>query len=252
MYQDKLSGLKKQLQQLKEGCHPEYNKRMKKLEQVYKERLKLNEVFYKFEIECVDREYVSEKRAAARDFEEKKIELRENLMVELEEKKKNIECERLAMELTGDSMEIKQVTTRKLRRRPNEPLPLPEKRRKTSPAQLNYLLDEYQIVDDLKMLNKGKPIQIRKPADTEGSLTVTESNLVEVRIEDGKLYYEKRWFHRGQPIYVESKESGKFSGVISAVGTTEIWVRKTTDNSKVRLYVAQLQKGKCTIRRRST
>ncbi|GBM16314.1 hypothetical protein AVEN_194054-1 [Araneus ventricosus] len=32
-----------------------------------------------------------------------------------------------------DSMEVKPVTTRKLRRRPNDPLPVPEKRRKTLP-----------------------------------------------------------------------------------------------------------------------
>lgn len=35
-------------------------------------------------------------------------------------------------------MEVKPVTTRKLRRRPNDPLPMPEKRRKTLP---NILYD---------------------------------------------------------------------------------------------------------------
>ena len=34
-------------------------------------------------------------------FQEKKIELKENLIVELEEKKKNIENERHSMDLTG-------------------------------------------------------------------------------------------------------------------------------------------------------
>jgi Sin3 histone deacetylase corepressor complex component SDS3 len=34
-------------------------------------------------------------------FQEKKIELKENLIVELEEKKRNIENERNSMELTG-------------------------------------------------------------------------------------------------------------------------------------------------------
>ena len=32
-----------------------------------------------------------------------------------------------------DSMEVKTITTRKLRRRPNDPTPIPEKRRKPSP-----------------------------------------------------------------------------------------------------------------------
>jgi len=38
MYQDKLASLKKQLQQLKEGTHPEYNRKLKRLEGQYKER----------------------------------------------------------------------------------------------------------------------------------------------------------------------------------------------------------------------
>ena len=45
----------------------------------------------------------------------------EQLIAELEEKQKLIEAERHNMELTGDSMEMKPITTRKLRRRANEP-----------------------------------------------------------------------------------------------------------------------------------
>lgn len=41
---------------------------------------------------------------------------------------------------------------------------------------------------------------------------------VETRIEDGKLLYEKRWFHRGQQIYVEGKEMPKFAATITAIG----------------------------------
>jgi hypothetical protein len=43
------------------------------------------------------------------------------LISELEEKQKMIETERHNMELTGDSMDLKPITTRKLRRRANEP-----------------------------------------------------------------------------------------------------------------------------------
>ena len=46
--------------------------------------------------------------------------LREQLIAELEEKQKMIEAERYSMELTGDSMDLKPITTRKLRRRANE------------------------------------------------------------------------------------------------------------------------------------
>lgn len=152
MYQDKLASLKKQLQQLKEEIHPEYMRRVKKLEHQYKERLRLNTIYRDYLEECVEKEYINEKKAAAKDLEEKKIEVRENLLTDLEEKRKVIESERYTMELTGDAMEVKPVMTRKLRRRPNDPIPIPEKRRKPPTAQLVYLLEEKEIETDLKQM----------------------------------------------------------------------------------------------------
>lgn len=56
--------------------------------------------------DVVEREYIAEKKAAAKEFEEKKIELRENLLNDFEDKRKLIENERSTMELNGDSMEV--------------------------------------------------------------------------------------------------------------------------------------------------
>lgn len=33
--------------------------------------------------------------------------------------------------------------------------------------------------------------------------------LFDVRVEEGKLHYEGKWFHKGQQVYVESKEHGQ-------------------------------------------
>uniref|UniRef100_A0A7N6C3J1 SDS3 homolog, SIN3A corepressor complex component n=1 Tax=Anabas testudineus TaxID=64144 RepID=A0A7N6C3J1_ANATE len=78
MYQDKLASLKRQLQQLQEGTLQEYQKRMKKLDQQYKERLrnagKLSST------EQVERNYIKEKKAAVKEFDDKKVELKENLI----------------------------------------------------------------------------------------------------------------------------------------------------------------------------
>ncbi|XP_061163641.1 sin3 histone deacetylase corepressor complex component SDS3-like isoform X2 [Saccostrea echinata] len=252
MYQDKLAHLKKQLQQLEEGTLPEYIKKRKKIDQNYKERIRINEIWREFELDVVEREYIKEKKASVKDFEEKKIELKENLILEFEEKKKNIENERNSMDLTGgfllsDSMEIKPVTTRKLRRRPNDPMPLPEKRRKQTP-ELNLYLDEGDILDDLRIINKvsGKPVS-KKVTPHPSPI---EAIIAEAKIDDGRLYYDKRWFHRNQPVFVESKDMGKFTGVITAVGTQEIWIRKIPDNCKMRISVGQLEKGQIFLRRR--
>ncbi|EDS43989.1 suppressor of defective silencing [Culex quinquefasciatus] len=352
MYQDKLASLKKQLDELRSGTHPEYLRRVKKLEHQYSERIRLNEIYREYLINCVERDYILEKNAAVKEYEEKKVDLKENLMTDFEDRRKMIETERATMELTGDSVDVKPTITRKLRRRPNEPLPVPEKRRKPTTGQLVLLLDEKEVENDLKLISRGKAAQVMRnhqqqqqqqanggsgsgssnshtqiaPITNNGtasivnnsvvapsstiptptplinasyqinsssvgssvaapsttttatpSSTVTSSELtlalpqstttpavssspvvaasqpspvstqpqtapttttpvngqppmaavvpvasqqnsaqpaplVETRIEDGKLLYERRWFHRGQPVYVEGRDIQRFSG----------------------------------------
>jgi len=69
-------------------------------------RLRLNIIYRDYLTEWVERDYIAEKKAAAKEFEEKKIDLKENLLTDMEEKRKMIESDRHTMELTGDSMEV--------------------------------------------------------------------------------------------------------------------------------------------------
>ncbi|OXB55946.1 hypothetical protein ASZ78_003890 [Callipepla squamata] len=270
MYQDKLASLKRQLQQLQEGTLQEYQKRMKKLDQQYKERIRNAELFLQLETDQVEKNYVKEKKAAAKEFEDKKIELKENLIAELEEKKKMIENEKLTMELTGvsdpysspsgpialqlcfsaDSMEVKPIMTRKLRRRPNDPVPIPDKRRKPAP---DILLHNHwrASVFEVGLKSPKRPASPSSPEHLPATPAESPAQRFEARIEDGKLYYDKRWYHKSQAIYLESKENTKISCVISSVGANEIWVRKTSDSTKMRIYLGQLQRGVFVIRRRS-
>ena len=34
-------------------------------------------------------------------------------------------------------------------------------------------------------------------------------SVCDVRVEEGKLFYENKWFHKGQQVFVESKEHGQ-------------------------------------------
>uniref|UniRef100_A0A8C9Q0M8 SDS3 homolog, SIN3A corepressor complex component n=1 Tax=Spermophilus dauricus TaxID=99837 RepID=A0A8C9Q0M8_SPEDA len=250
MYQDKLASLKRQLQQLQEGTLQEYQKRMRKLDQQYKERIR-----NAGETEQVERNYIKEKKAAVKEFEDKKVELKENLIAELEEKKKMIENEKLTMELTGDSMEVKPIMTRKLRRRPNDPVPIPDKRRKPAPDihLLQVSITSFSLKTINSLIDPSDRVYVASPSSPEHlPATPAESpaQRFEARIEDGKLYYDKRWYHKSQAIYLESKDNQKLSCVISSVGANEIWVRKTSDSTKMRIYLGQLQRGLFVIRRR--
>ena len=154
IYQDKLAGLKEQLRQVENNTHPEYLKRAARVKQVYEERLLLNDAFLAFETERIEKEYLNEKRAAVREFDERKSDLKESIIAELEEKKRQIEAERTSIELTNEGSEPKPITTRKLRRRPNDPVPLPEKRKRGPPTTLNQLLEDSEINEDIKAINK--------------------------------------------------------------------------------------------------
>jgi Sin3 histone deacetylase corepressor complex component SDS3 len=271
VYQDKLASLKKQLEEVTSGSHPELIRRHKQLERQYHERLRLNSYYRDYLIECVEKDYILEKNAAVKEYEEKKSDLKENLLADFEDKKKLIETERTSMEII-ESGELRQTITRKLRRRPNDPVPVTEKRRKPGSGPVSGLvlmLDEKEIDYDLKLISRGKSIttnnNMRYSQNSSMMNNMNNSiimgysnnnhdmnNVVETRIEDGKLLYERRWFHRGQAVYVEGTEVSKFSANISAIaGTDVIMVKRASDNSKFRIYLHQLSSGKILIKRRA-
>ncbi|CAB3221366.1 unnamed protein product [Arctia plantaginis] len=263
LYQDKLASLKKQLQQLEDGVHPEFLRRVKRLEHQLNERLRLNKIHREHMYDVVEREYIAEKKAAAKEFEDKKIELRENLLTDFEDKRKLIENERQHMELNGDSMEVKPVMKRILRRRANEPAPAPEKRRKPITNTLTFQLDERDIEADLRAIARHSPPprhhapQANPPPRKHINSTPRESPVresgetTETRVEDGKLLYERRWYHRGQSVSVEGRDLPKFPGHIHAITDEAIWVKKT-NLERVRIYISQLARGKVTLKRRAS
>ena len=262
MYLEKLAGYKKQLTQLAELAHPDLHKRIRKLDVAYKETQDIIQVVRDLEMEMVEQDFITEKKNIVKEFEEKKVYLKEQLLSELEEKQKQIEIERTSMELTGDSLELKPVSTRKLRRRVNDGLGnslcgngFKEKRRKQAPPTLKHLLEDKEIDDDVKIINKTLSLgaassSIKKEFEGGVGLRSATPTRIEARIEDGKLFYEKRWFRRGQTVWVEGKNDS-YGATISAIGSEAIWVRRTEDSAKVSLHLSQLNKGKFTLKRRA-
>ena len=299
MYQVKLSHLKRQLELLNEGKLPEYIRRFRRLETTYRERMRISEVIHDLEVDMVEQDYINEKRSAAREFEEQKVSLRDQLISELEDKQRMIETERHNMELTGDSMELKPIITRKLRTRPNERSHgnngygdkrgrgMETARGASAGKQpgnvnnLNYLLQDQEINEDLKIINKNKAYSsVNRSGCGSGSGGQTDSTLAiggsgagtssgsiisasgvctsnigtyhrDCRIEEGKLFYEKRWFRRGQSVQVEGLKGEKFPAMISAIGGESIWVRNSSNGTKMRIYLSQLTKGKYILKRKA-
>lgn len=51
----------------------------------------------------------------------------------------------------------------------------------------------------------------------EGESPVREGGECDTRVEDGKLVYERRWYHRGQSVYVEGRDMPRFPAYIHAI-----------------------------------
>lgn len=66
------------------------------------------------------------------------------------------------------------------------------------------------------------PLPAMQQSSLQQSPTSKDISLVETRVEDGKLLYERRWFHRGQSVYVEGRDMVKFPASISAIGTEAV------------------------------
>lgn len=86
---------------------------------------------------------------------------------------------------------------------------------------------------------------------SQGSGSLSSDAYTDAKIEDGKLLYERRWYHRGQQIYVEGKDFSRFPATISAIGNETIWVKKLSDSNKFRIFTQQLSRGKIIIKRRA-
>lgn len=183
-----------------------------------------------------------------------------------------IENERTSMEII-ESGEMRTTITRKLRRRPNDPVPVTEMSKRRKPGNGNgsglvLQLDDKEIEYDLKLISRGKSIisnnnSVRYSSQSSSIITNNMSNnhlmnynnditVVDTRIEDGKLLYERRWFHRGQAVYIEGTDVSRFAANISAiVGNDVIMVKRANDGNKFRIYLHQLSSGKITIKRRN-
>ena len=264
IYRDKLAALRDQLDQLESECHPDFVKSMETIRKAFDERRFFIHACFEWQQQRISTDYSNEERAALKEFNDAREELKSTLLSEMEEKKRLFEAD--SLELTFDTTEPKPTTTRKLRRRPNDPIPMPDRRRRASPAHINYLLDDSDIADDMKQIQKimsamksmareerkNRVDRESNSASSKNSSFDYEGSHIEARIEDGKLFYDKKWFHRGQNILLESIADGwKSTGLILQIGSNEIWVRKTNETSKTKVTLDCLQSRKFIVQRRS-
>ena len=246
---------------------PQYVEAVEKLKRQKEDWVRMARAFREYKLAEIDREFEAEKKRTRDDFEKKKLELKEIIIGELKEKKKTIEAEKSTLELTSGvaasmtPLEVKPVVTRKLRRRPNEPPPAAEKKRKTNAERLNFLLTDEEIALDLKKISKHlKPPPAEDTSKATGttgagksssSIAKPEKCDPDAKIKDDKLYFNKEWYSCGDPIYLDSKNGERFNAQIYQIKEKrEIWIKKLTEGTRLKIYVGHLQRGDYSIEKR--
>ena len=68
--------------------------------------IRLTELWFNYERKLFESECERDRRALTRELEERRGELRESLIAELEDKRRLVEMEKASMEITGDSMDV--------------------------------------------------------------------------------------------------------------------------------------------------
>jgi Sin3 histone deacetylase corepressor complex component SDS3 len=248
-YSERLAMLQGQLDRLEEGRDSEYLRQCSDLENLRDQRIFMAETWLLCEIERIQKDYEREMEQAQEEFEAKKQELKECLSQDILDKQRNAEADRTGLDLAVELIDTKPMTTRKLRRRLNEPLPTQDKRRKnTSLSSLMYVLSDSEIMDDLRSIYKGKSNMLTK---SHIQSNTSDGGTYDAKIEDGKLYYNRKWFHKNQHVLLESVEHGQDCGVITAISSNEISIACLPDHSKLRVNLSQLIKGKYILKRRS-
>eukprot|EP00126_Sphaerothecum_destruens_P013076 Sdes_comp22369_c0_seq1m20843 len=281
LYHEKLTQISMELDQIENSCHPGLLAEALELDQSREVRIRQAELYRKYQMENVNNLYHSEKMEAEHEYQQRKKSLHDSKYQDLIEKKKKLEEEKETLDLTGEvgaggANEARQTVTRKLRRRNDgagDASGANGKKRKVATVEaphIVYNLAEEEILDDLFALrvttnlggkgakNRNAHLQnhhqqnakLKNNLNSASPVSENSANFTDPHnayFEEGKLFYEKRLFQRGDQIYIENKESGRYSGVITAINTGEVWVRRS-DGSKTKLYISQLRLGKYTVK----
>eukprot|EP00794_Sanderia_malayensis_P013951 gene13951-15407_t len=99
---------------------------------------------------------------------------------------------------------------------------------------MSLMLSDDAIMTDLKKLNKFHKGFTNSERSTSNAKSRIPSNgdispieaghkhMFEAKSEDGRLWYERKWYHKGQAIYLEHKDGTRYNALIHSIGANEL------------------------------
>ena len=131
----------------------------------------------------------------------------------------------------------------------------------SSGIELQRCLSGSDIEQDTKELRRSlkciEPI-VERPT-VENTTTTTNNNgmdhstgksPIDVRIEEGRLWYQRAWFSRNSPILLVFDDLEIVPALVLTVGRNDLLIRRSGTNIKHRVSLALLHDGHLAIRKR--
>ncbi|UJR25348.1 hypothetical protein I4U23_006698 [Adineta vaga] len=109
---------------------------------------------------------------------------------------------------------------------------------------------EQDIIDIQKSLCYKKLKIAKNSLQNQIDDTITKSS-IDVRIEDGRLWYKRAWFSRNTPIFLIFDDLEYIPALVLTVGRNDLLVRRSGTNIKHRISLALLHDEHLTIRKRN-
>ncbi|KAJ3298154.1 Breast cancer metastasis-suppressor 1-like protein, partial [Blyttiomyces sp. JEL0837] len=156
IYAEKLAALKKELREIQDGKHQEFEERVAVLEMERQAAIQKAKMFREYQLECASRLYKAELEHSNNEYLSERQILREKILAAIEEKRKKLREDRENFDVNTDTS-LESQKTRKITRANAAKFPdeKKEKRRKTNAVPtLSLQLKDQDISEDLSTLKK--------------------------------------------------------------------------------------------------
>jgi len=163
-FSDQIESLSFERDRIRDGKHERYIEKAKELEEKKNEKLWAAQQWREYQLQNINQVFESEKRQAEDDFKGERSQLKERMVVAIEDKVKKLEEEKVTLNLTDGS--DTRIMTRTLRRRGKDTASTlgstfsssssQTTKKRSNPPSINYLLvlKESEILDDLAAIQK--------------------------------------------------------------------------------------------------
>ncbi|XP_043074677.1 breast cancer metastasis-suppressor 1-like protein-A [Puntigrus tetrazona] len=245
LYKERLSQVDLKLQEVIAGSAPEYLEPLATLQENMQIRTKVAGIYRELCLESVRNKYDCEMQAASQHWESEKLLLFDTVQSELEEKIRRLEEDRHSIDITS---ELWNDGLQSRKNKKKDPLSSGKKKKPVvvSGPYIVYMLQDLDILEDWTAIRKAMASMGPHRVKADAPLKPERHHHV-ARSEDGRLFYDNKWYSRGQAICINRKDEYPTSATITTINHDEVWYKRL-DGSKSKLYISQLQKGKYTIK----